>query len=336
MLIFDDTAIFRTQDGYVRPSDLLDQPPTQLLTVTSNGHEKWSSFTVSKTVSAYARIRFSHGVVLNAGYENIMVGTIHTGYKGCEPKTTLDVVSDIQKNFKYQYYEPAGWLSGDEEYIIDLAECTDKKSGTFNIATPDMYTLFGWAARTFKKTQYGCSLSANNRFVEPYLEFCKKVPLDILSIDKRSIRTTFRLRENWLTDVLLAFIGDYNSERFVADDLLFHATPELATNFRDGFVNCAPLNPPIKYKNVLRYSTSHKINSISDLAFLIRKSGRPTFIINNADNSYRIAECVPRWSHYVQEVEHTDAPKEMYSINPIKDRGVSPLWVNGILFNTKQ
>lgn len=327
----NDVAILKAEDGFIRPSDCLDGE-INLLTY-NNGKERYKAYTVSVVSVPHARIRFSHGSILNLGYDSVLIGAINTGWEGCQPQITHDLVYDIQKKFKYQVYRPE-WMYRTGNFVqeIDLSEFTDKKTGIFNIATPDIYKFFGWASRSGRLNARGdYVVKTKLESVEEYEELLTKVPVEVISKEAGK----YTLKRNWFVDVAIGMGLDYAS-RFIADDLIFNCTMELAKQFRDGFVDCRKTDPNIKYPDETRYETNFLDEAINDLTFMLHRAGIPTILINGVNSGYRVSEREPNWSNYVQDVTHIDVPTELYKITPVINNGNDALWMNELLFQANK
>lgn len=334
MPIINDSAILKSRDGFVRPSDLVGSE-VELLVVSNFGNERYEKFRVEETVSSYARIRFSHGAILDLSYNTVMVGTVDTGYEGCKPKNTADVVADIQRKFKYQTYYPSDFFTlGQKEQLIDLSEFTDRKSGTFNLAQPDVYKFLGWAARTGRVVNDLFLVTCSTDQTDNYKDLLESgLPLVLEKVSPSRVTTRYYFKINWFIDVVRG-LGCCTDDLFIADDLSFNCTDEMAASFREGFIGCRHLRPHMKYnENAIRYDCLFSEDRVSDLLFLLHRAGKSTILVNDT-KGYRISEQLPKWSHYVQYVTHYDVPTRMYRVVPVGENIKSVLWISEVLFKS--
>lgn len=332
MPIINDSAILKSKDGFVRPSDLVGTE-TDLLVVSNSGVESYIKFTVEETITSYSHIRFSHGAILDLGYDTVMVGAMDTGYEGCKPKKTLDVVADIKRKFKYQAYQPSDFLTlGKKEQLINLEEFTDKKSGEFNLAQPLVYKFLGWAARTGRIVNDSFLVSCSSDQTSNYTGILKSdLPLEMDKVSPSKTTTRYYFKINWFIDVVRG-LGCCKDDLFIADDLSFDCTGEMAEYFREGFIGCRHLRPHMKYnENAIRYDCSFTEDRVSDLLFLLHRAGKSTILVNDT-KGYRISEQTPKWSHYVQYVTPYDVPVTMYKVLPINKGTQAALWISEVLF----
>lgn len=334
MPVLDDSAILRTREEFIRPSDLVNFKTVNLLTVGSGDEESYQEFTVEPVYASYAKIRFSHGAILNLGFDSVMVGTIKTGYSGCKPIDTADLVSDITKNFKYRSHITSDFYTyGDKEYLINLEEFTDRKSGTYNIATPEFYKFLGWCARTGRLVRDGYSIGLTVAHSDKYDGLIESLPLEVIETTDNPERIRIKFKINWFIDVIRGLCG-YSGNYFLADDITLHCTHKLAKAFREGFIACNVLRPYFKDADAIRYDCRFDDDNVGDLLFVLRRAGFD-LVLTNDTVGYRIAEQTLTISEYVQSVTHIEVPKLMYDVKPVKSSTINPLWVSGVLFKAK-
>lgn len=331
MTVIDDTAILRIEDTFIRPSDIEEGGPAEVLCEDIKTRKRTYIEVSAKRIKApYASIRFSHGPTLNVGYSDVMIGTVNTGYKGASPKDTKDSVLDIKKNFKYMRANLSDLhLIGKDTQEINLEDFTDRNSGLLNIANEDIYRVFGWFVRTGRVSNDHIIMSTNNYDTDYFDELLENVPLVLIKKSTKIRRTSYVFALNWFTDVLCELFG-VDANHYIADEILFESSVEMAKCFREGFITCNNPDPYVLDRTKLRHEVIMDKYNVSDLSILWNKAGFPVLPTRHYER-FRICEGYPKWSHYVQEVEHIDVPKVMYKITSTKPfKGA--LWVHGVRF----
>lgn len=317
----DDTALLRTRDAYIRPSDLMDMGEVELLCVDENLERTYIPFKASKVMATYKRMGCSHGPTLNVGLTSIMHG-IRT--KNKHNYMSVDHVQRIARKFKYPHQrlhdiDTFGYSS----YQLPLRGIC-RGGGKFTLKGTDFFTMLGIYARKGRVIKNEFTLNG----VQP--KFARRI-IDML--DKNEIKYTieakklykFKLEDCKKVRVLEALAGN----NMIADELL-NCNKELAQAFVRGYKCCGGVNPQLGRPDIFRLDIRGTQETLSDLAFLWNKAGI-NVVSFTAGLHLRLAEDRTRWADYIQFVEVIKTPQLMYELTPTIPC-FAGLWVHGISF----
>ena len=337
MTVIDDTAVLRTEDRFLRPSDVFEAGVVSLLCYTKTTQKfRYIPCKAEMVNEGYARIRFSHGPTLNLGYNETMVGKINTGYEGALPKTTYDHVYDIKKNFKYwkQYLNDYKEI-GNKDCFLELSEFTDRKSGLFNIADENIFKFLGMYAKNGSYIR-GKHLTTytNLQYIDFWPDILQSLPLEIIQASNSNKGVRYYFKPNWFTD-LIAGIACDKAPHHMIDEVVLGCDSKMAAAFREGLIHCSPSDPSLMAKDKPRWNIiGADEDFMGDISILWDKQGIDIIPTGYGGVGYRLCENSPRWSNYVQDAKHIDVPKEMYNIIPVESYE-GALWVHGVRFICK-
>jgi hypothetical protein len=219
---------------------------------------------------------------------------------------------------------------GKDSLILNLSDFTDKKSGTFDFGSEDIYRFLGMYLNNgfCNKDKY---VRVNtSRCYKDYWEYIiSNIPLELTEVRDSKNMTTFYFKPNWLTDIIKEFLGA-NIPHHLADEIVLGCGVRLAKCIREGLTMCCKPDPHMIFKDKLRYELNCDEDTMSDISIVWKKAGFNVIPTKHYTN-FRICEGIPRWSDYVQEVQEGKVPKDMYDVRPIEETNYF-LWVHGIRF----
>lgn len=337
-VILDDTAVLRTETGFIRPSDASEYRTIKLLCVPANDYtaREYRKFTVKRVLKPYTKLRVTSGVYLNIGGNTSMFLI-----QGCGKRTHAIVkpVKLLGRKTKYAQTNFEDITEGYESnYMIDLSDYTNKKSGLYNLANKDLFRFLGWYFKSGRKYESNGSykLSTKNESVEYYKEIAKRLGLTG-EAKTGTGRTTFKFYESWFFDLVTELIGAKNP-KYITDEICLECGKELAKAFRDGFINCCKTDNNFKHLDRDRYEYAGSVESMGDLSLVWNKAGfNVTTCLHRNESGYtiRMEEVKVPFFDYITEIEVVKSPKEMYEIIPAENM-YTGIWVQNLRFLAAQ
>lgn len=332
----DDTAILKSDNGFCRPSDLFESSGKVNLLCANESENifrpkyEYLPFEIKKVTNSYMMIRGTHGYLIHATVDSIFVES-----RGSDINKKLQDLPVARLKRKYGYIPlkineiiEEGF---EENFEINLRDYTDKKTGTYDIATEDFFRFLGWCYKTGHiRTEDALLVHTKNSSDDYYENLVSKLDLDFIKKSGKK-KTTYKFRKNWLIDVVIGIVGN-SKDRFIEDTILFNCGKKLARAFREGFINCCCKDNYFKHADRDRYEYTSSVEGMSDISFMWRKAGfNVTATYRYKKGTTRMEERGVPYFNYLTEVKSYANPKVMYEIRPLVSCYHS-LWVSGYRF----